>query len=189
MAIKRRTNKKRAELTANAIAFLEGRSSFTQFKDDAYLADLWEKYGDTSVATWEEGDSRPTKQRVYAVRLFSPSCLTTRRASSSCFLPHGLSASTLLRFSLRQLFSWPDLLTYELPSQSTDAILLSSSPYGFLLCKAGLYHGIFSLQCEFSARNPCLPATNQKFRVERKLLSPPTASKSSPKPDLACRSS
>ena len=59
MAIKRRTNKKRAELTANAIAFLEGRPSFTQFKDDAYLADLWEKYGDTNVATWEEGDSRP----------------------------------------------------------------------------------------------------------------------------------
>ena len=40
MAIKRRTNKKRAELTAGAIAFLEGRPSFTQFKDDAYLADL-----------------------------------------------------------------------------------------------------------------------------------------------------
>ena len=92
------------------------------------MADLWEKYGDTSVATWEEGDSRPTKQRVYAVRLFSPSCLTTRRASSSCFLSRGLSASALLRFSLRQLFSWPDLLIYELPSQSTDAILLSSSP-------------------------------------------------------------
>jgi hypothetical protein len=38
---------------------LEGRPSFTQFKDDAYLADLWEKYGDTNVANWEEGDSRP----------------------------------------------------------------------------------------------------------------------------------
>jgi hypothetical protein len=59
MAIKRRTNKKRAELTADAIAFLEGRPSFTQFKDDAYLADLWEKHGDTSVATWDEGNSRP----------------------------------------------------------------------------------------------------------------------------------
>jgi hypothetical protein len=43
----------------DARAFLEGRSSFTQFKDDAYLADLWEKCGDTRVATWEEGDSRP----------------------------------------------------------------------------------------------------------------------------------
>ena len=48
-----------AALTDDAIAFLEGRPSFTQFKDDAYLADLWEKYGDTSVATWDEGNSRP----------------------------------------------------------------------------------------------------------------------------------
>ncbi len=48
-----------SSLTDDAIAFLEGRPSFTQFKDDAYLADLWEKYGDTNVATWDEGNSRP----------------------------------------------------------------------------------------------------------------------------------
>ena len=59
MAIKKRIDKKRAALTDDAIAFLEGRPSFTQFKGDAYLADLWEKYGDTNVATLEEGDSRP----------------------------------------------------------------------------------------------------------------------------------
>ena len=53
MAIKRRIDKKRAALTDDAIAFLEGRPSFTQFKGDAYLADLWEKYGDTNVATWK----------------------------------------------------------------------------------------------------------------------------------------
>ncbi|HEY5504698.1 MAG TPA: hypothetical protein VIK28_06025, partial [Sedimentisphaerales bacterium] len=35
------------------------RPSFTQFKDNAYLADLWEKYGNTNVATWEQGDSMP----------------------------------------------------------------------------------------------------------------------------------
>jgi len=33
------------------------------------------------------------------------------------------------------------------------------------------------------------PATSQKFRVKRKLLWPPTASKSSPKPDWAGRCS
>src|ERR1700682_1401948 len=81
-------------------------------------------------------------------RVFSPSYLTTRRASSSCFLPHGLSASTLLRFSLRQFFSWPDLLIYKPPSLSTDAILLFSSPYRFLFCEPGFYHGTFSLQCD-----------------------------------------
>jgi hypothetical protein len=59
MAIKKRLDKRRDALTDDAIAFLEGKPSFTQFKDDAYLADLREKYGDTNVATWEEGDSRP----------------------------------------------------------------------------------------------------------------------------------
>jgi hypothetical protein len=38
---------------------LKGKRWFTQFKDDAYLADLSEKYGDVSIATWEEGDSHP----------------------------------------------------------------------------------------------------------------------------------
>jgi hypothetical protein len=40
-------------------SFLKGKRWFTQFKDDAYLADLSEKYGDVSIATWEEGDSHP----------------------------------------------------------------------------------------------------------------------------------
>ena len=59
MPVKRRANKRRDELTDDARAFLEGRPSFTQFRDDAYLADLWDKHGDNSVATWAEGDSRP----------------------------------------------------------------------------------------------------------------------------------
>ena len=53
MPVRRRTDKRRDELTDDARAFLEGRPSFTQFKDDAYLADLWEKYGDPNVATWD----------------------------------------------------------------------------------------------------------------------------------------
>lgn len=59
MAVKRRLNKRRDALRDDEIAFLEGRPSFTQFRDDAYLADLWDKYGDTSIATWEEGDLQP----------------------------------------------------------------------------------------------------------------------------------
>jgi hypothetical protein len=59
MPVRRRIDKRRDELTDNARAWLEGRPSFTQFKDDAYLADLWDRYGDTSVATWHEGDRRP----------------------------------------------------------------------------------------------------------------------------------
>jgi hypothetical protein len=60
MPRKIKSNKRRAALTDDAIRWLEGSGpSFTQFKDDAYLADLWEKYGDTSVATWDEGNSRP----------------------------------------------------------------------------------------------------------------------------------
>ena len=59
MPVRRRNDKRRDALSEDARAFLEGRPSFTQFRDDAYLADLWEKYGDSSVATWEEGDSRP----------------------------------------------------------------------------------------------------------------------------------
>jgi hypothetical protein len=59
MAIKKRLDKRRSALSDDAIAFLEGRPSFTQFKDDAYLADLWDKYGDTSIATWDQTVSRP----------------------------------------------------------------------------------------------------------------------------------
>jgi hypothetical protein len=59
MPARRRSNKRRDALSDDAIAFLEGRPSFTQFKDDAFLADLLEKYGDTSIATWDEDDRRP----------------------------------------------------------------------------------------------------------------------------------
>jgi hypothetical protein len=55
MAIKKRLDKRRNALSDDEIAFLEGRPSFTQFRDDAYLADLWEKYGDTRIATWDIG--------------------------------------------------------------------------------------------------------------------------------------
>jgi hypothetical protein len=60
MPVRRRTDKRRDALSDDAIAFLEGRPSFTQFKDDAFKADLWERFGDPTVATWDEGDRRPT---------------------------------------------------------------------------------------------------------------------------------
>jgi hypothetical protein len=59
MPVRRRDDKRRAALSEDARAFLEGRPSFTQFKDDAYLVDLWEKYGGTSTATWEEDGAKP----------------------------------------------------------------------------------------------------------------------------------
>ncbi len=60
MPIKRRNNKRRAELTADAIAFLEGRNSFTQFKDHDELVALWLAHGNETIATWDmDEDSRP----------------------------------------------------------------------------------------------------------------------------------
>ena len=60
MAIKKRLDKRRAALTDDAIRWLEGSGpSFYQFKDHDELVALWEMYGDASIATWEEGDSRP----------------------------------------------------------------------------------------------------------------------------------
>jgi hypothetical protein len=43
VAIKKRLDKRRGALSDDAIAFLEGRPSLTQFKEDAYFADLWDK--------------------------------------------------------------------------------------------------------------------------------------------------
>jgi hypothetical protein len=54
MPVKRRTNKRRDELTDNARAWLEGREcGFFQFKRHDELVPLWEKYGDPEVATWD----------------------------------------------------------------------------------------------------------------------------------------
>ena len=60
MAIKKRVNKRRDELTSDARAWLEGRKcGFFEFKT-VELIPLWEKYGDPEVATWDMGrDSKP----------------------------------------------------------------------------------------------------------------------------------
>lgn len=60
MPVKRRSNKRRDSLSADAIAWLEGRPSFHQFKELNELVPLWREYGDPNVATWDEGrDSKP----------------------------------------------------------------------------------------------------------------------------------
>ena len=61
MAIKKRVNKRRDELTSDAHAWLEGRKcGFFEFKTHDELFPLWEKYGDPEVATWDMGrDSKP----------------------------------------------------------------------------------------------------------------------------------
>ncbi len=58
MAVKRRTNKRRDELTDNARAWLRGEPcGFFQFKNLDELIPLWEKYGDPEVATWDMGSN------------------------------------------------------------------------------------------------------------------------------------
>lgn len=59
MPVRRRSDKRRDALTDDEINWLEGRPSFTAFKDDDFLADLWARHGDTGIATWEEGSWCP----------------------------------------------------------------------------------------------------------------------------------
>ena len=61
MAVKRRTNKRRDELTDDARAWLRGEEcGFFQFKSHDELIPLWEKYGNPEVATWDMGqDTKP----------------------------------------------------------------------------------------------------------------------------------
>ena len=53
MPRKTRRNKRRDALTSDAIAFLEGRNSFTQFKDHEELVALWIAHGDETIAEWD----------------------------------------------------------------------------------------------------------------------------------------
>jgi hypothetical protein len=60
MPRKTRRNKRRDALTADAIAFLEGRNSFTQFKDHEELVALWLAHGDEKIAEWDmQENTRP----------------------------------------------------------------------------------------------------------------------------------
>jgi hypothetical protein len=56
MPVRRRSDKRRDAPSDDAIAFLEGRPSFTEFKDHTELVELWRAYGDEAVATWDEGE-------------------------------------------------------------------------------------------------------------------------------------
>jgi hypothetical protein len=60
MPRKTRRNKRRDALTADAIAFLEGRNSFTQFKDHDEIVALWLTHGDEKIAEWDiQENTRP----------------------------------------------------------------------------------------------------------------------------------
>ena len=61
MAVKRRVNKRRDELTSDARAWLEGRPcGFFEFKSHDELVPLWERYGDPTSGTWDMGaNSKP----------------------------------------------------------------------------------------------------------------------------------
>jgi hypothetical protein len=58
MPVKRRTNKKRDELTDDARAWLRGEPcGFFEFKSRDELIPLWERCGDPTVATWDMGEN------------------------------------------------------------------------------------------------------------------------------------
>jgi len=60
MPRKTRRYKRRDALTSDAIAFLEGRNSFTQFKDHEELVALWLAHGDETIAEWDmQENTRP----------------------------------------------------------------------------------------------------------------------------------
>jgi hypothetical protein len=56
MAARRRTDKKRTELSEDARAWLEDKPcGFFQFKHSDFLSDLWKVHGDDSKMFWRRG--------------------------------------------------------------------------------------------------------------------------------------
>jgi hypothetical protein len=68
MAVRRRTDKRRGELSGDALAWLEDRPcGFFKFKGDDYLANLWKTHGDAVVAEHVEDfpGTRPARWWEY----------------------------------------------------------------------------------------------------------------------------
>jgi hypothetical protein len=60
MPVKRRTTKRREELSECAQKWLRGEpSGFFEFKDADELAVLWAEYGDPKVAEWDDEAKKP----------------------------------------------------------------------------------------------------------------------------------
>jgi hypothetical protein len=60
MPVKRRSTKRREELSDCAQRWLRGEpSGFFEFKDADELGALWAEYGDPKVAVWDEGARKP----------------------------------------------------------------------------------------------------------------------------------
>ena len=64
MGVKRRRSKRKEELCSSAEAWLRGEGGgFFQFKPEAELRDIWERYGDKTMMEWPEGARGPC--RIY----------------------------------------------------------------------------------------------------------------------------
>jgi hypothetical protein len=64
MPVKRRTAKRREQLSEDAEKWLRGEpSGFFEFKDVDELAALWAEYGDPKVAVWDEGARKPRARK------------------------------------------------------------------------------------------------------------------------------
>ena len=62
MGVKRRRSKRKEEIDASTEAWLRGEPcGLVQFKDEEYLRDIWERYGDKTVTEWPEGARGPHK--------------------------------------------------------------------------------------------------------------------------------
>ena len=63
MGVKRRRSKRKEQLSPSAESWLRGEQTFFQFRPDAELRDIWERYGDKTVMEWPEDASGPC--RIY----------------------------------------------------------------------------------------------------------------------------
>jgi hypothetical protein len=62
--VKRRTAKRREQLSEDAERWLRGEpSGFFEFKNADELAALWAEYGDPKIAVWDEGARKPRARK------------------------------------------------------------------------------------------------------------------------------
>jgi hypothetical protein len=62
--VKRRTAKRREQLSEDAERWLRGEpSGFFEFKNADELAALWAEYGDIEVAEWDDAAQRPRARK------------------------------------------------------------------------------------------------------------------------------
>lgn len=60
MPVRRRSDKRRAEIDEDGAAWLRGEpNGFFEFKPTLELEDFWRRYGNTNLFFWECGMTRP----------------------------------------------------------------------------------------------------------------------------------